>query len=283
MFTVLSEILVASLPLLLASAGALITQLAGVMAVFIDGVINAASFFTLAFGKATGSVAAGILLAMILCTSFTALIAWFTEKARANPFVTGIAMNLFLTGLVSLCSQIMFKTKGVIYTDEVIAVFTQPVASFGRTGAIVPVLIVSGVILWAINHTVWGLRTRCTGRNPQVLVDHGASPAQYRIVAWSAAAALSALAGSLFTLRLSSFVPNISSGKGWIALAAVFLGRDTPWGTVGAVLLFSVAEYLSNNWAQLSFLPQLSPTILLALPYLICLILFIALPQSRRR
>ncbi|MCQ2982869.1 MAG: ABC transporter permease [Treponemataceae bacterium] len=282
MITVISEIIASSLPLLLASTGALVSELAGVMAVFMDGVINAASFITLASGTATGSVTAGILCSLVLCSAFTLLIAWFTEKTRANPFVTGIAMNLFLSGLISLCSQIMYGTKGVIYTEDVIAVFTQDIASWGRIGAILPVAAISALVLWAQNHTVWGLRTRCTGKAPAVLTEHGANPAVYRILAWGTAAALASLAGSLFTLRLSSFVPNISSGKGWLALAAVFLGRGSVWGTIGAVLLFSVTEYLANNWGLIPFLPQVSQTLLLGLPYLVCILLFVIVPARKK-
>ena len=77
------------------------------------------------------------------------------------------------------------------------------------------------------------------------------------------------LAGAYLTLgTVGAFSKNISSGKGFIALAAVIFGRWSPLGALGAALLFGFADALQT---VLSFIgtPVAIPSSFLAmLPYL---------------
>ena len=111
---IILNILVSSVPLLLASAGALVSEYAGVLAVFIDGMINLSAFLTFLFAFWTGSVTAACLLAAFCAIIVALLASYYTEKTKANPFVTGIVLNLFSSGFTSVCSSLVFRTKGVL-------------------------------------------------------------------------------------------------------------------------------------------------------------------------
>ncbi len=74
-------------------------------------------------------------------------------------------------------------------------------------------------------------------------------------------------------------MPNISSGKGWIALAVVFLGHKNIFGVVLATLLFAAAEYASNRLQGLNII---KPAMLLAMPYIFALLLFAVVPSKKR-
>ena len=271
-----------SLPLILAATGALISEYAGVTAVFLDGIINLSAFLSFVFIIMLKNVPAAFFLTLLCSVLFMTLIALYTEKSRSNPFINGIAVNLAASGIISIASTSLFKTKGVVSpailgaSEEIQSLF-EAGKSFLGTGSIVSVsavLFITGIMLF---FSRWGLRTRITGTNADVLSVRGISPAKYRILSWTIAAAFAGAAGTLCMLRLSAFVPNISSGRGWLALASVFLGRKTFAGTILAAVSFSASEYLANNISS----PLISPTVLPALPYIIALLLFYLLGKKK--
>lgn len=281
------QILTNSLPLLFASTGALISEYTGVMAIFTDGMINLSSFLAFAFSVKTGSAAAGCILAALISTAFIILAALFTEKSKANPFITGIGINLLTGGIISVCSISWFGTKGVLSQATISGTSGLPPFAFSLTSvrfAGTPAMLLSALVIaalwWGLKHTYWGLRTRVTGSSGAVLSARGVNPAFYRISAWGTAGVCASWAGILCTLRLSSFVPNVSAGRGWLALAAVFLGRRTMAGTLAAAVVFTAAETAINSISAGNSV--ISPTMLLAIPYLSALLFFAVLPQEKK-
>ncbi|MCR4939548.1 MAG: ABC transporter permease [Treponemataceae bacterium] len=277
----LLNVLLSSVPLMLASAGALISEYAGVLAVFIDGMINLSAFLTFLFTYFTGNAAAACLLACICTAAVTLLTAWCTEKTKANPFVTGIALNLFSTGFTSVCSSSFFSTKGVLSPAILQGKFSFPQAAFSSLSDqtaffafFIPSLLLVLALYPMVKYTKWGLRLVVTGEAPLLLEKKGVNSSFYRSSSWLLAGVFASLAGSILTLRLSSFVPNVSSGRGWIALAAVFLGRRNVFGIIASSLLFTVAGYAADaiqTVAGFSFIP---PSILPALPYIAATVVF---------
>ena len=86
------------------------------------------------------------------------------------------------------------------------------------------------------------------------------------------------MAGIILVLRISSFVPNISSGRGWLALAAVLAGQKKILGIVISILVFSTFEFLATIFqGSVGIIP---PSIMITLPYLIAIIAFILLPSN---
>lgn len=283
--TTILRILINSLPLLFASTGALISEYTGVMAIFTDGIINLSSFLAFACAVKTGSATTGCILAAVISAAFIILAAFFTERTKANPFITGIGINLLSGALISVFSEAWFSTKGVlsagtVSADQVSKVFSPASVQFAGLPSLVISAVVIAVMYHALGHTRWGLRTRVTGSSAAVLSARGVNPAAYRISAWGIAGVCSAWAGILCTLRLSSFVPNVSAGRGWLALAAVFLGRRSLTGTLLAALVFTAAEYAANS--ILAGSTSIPPTVLLAVPYIAALLLFALLPGKNQ-
>ena len=278
---IILNILVSSVPLLLASTGALVSEYAGVLAVFIDGIINLSAFLTFLFAYYTGSTLAACILSALCAAAISVLASMYTEKTESNPFVTGIALNLFSAGFTSVCSSVVFGTKGVLSPAILKANFnfadglfpslsneTSPFALF------IPTLICVLCVYPTVKYTKWGLRLVVAGADSKTLKKKGVNPAFYRCSSWLIAGVFASAAGSVLTLRLSSFVPNISSGRGWIALAAVFLGRRNLFGVIASSLLFTAAGYAADSIqtaAGFSFIP---PSVLPALPYIAATIVF---------
>jgi len=123
-----------------------------------------------------------------------------------------------------------------------------------------------------IYRTPFGLRIRGTGLNAPTITSLGLKPRRYQMAGILISGFTCGLAGAILTLKLSAFVPNITSGRGWIALVVIYLGNKTPWGIVIASFIFGFAESLSN-FAQGAI--NIPADFILAFPYLITVLAMI--------
>lgn len=257
-----------SAPLLLASTGALFSEYAGRLALFLEGMISFSAFLFFALTTATKSAATGFVLTLIICTFIEVIFAYIFEKTRANIFVAAIGLNLFFASLPSMLSSIFYKTRGVI-TSPFFIFPVIPAKIF--TVSICIVLIIVTVLF--LSKTKQGLYLRITGTDEDVLNARGINVQRCKIKAWGFCGFFGAVSGCLLAMRISSFVPNISSGRGWMALAAVFLGNKKPIRMTVMVLIFCTADYLSANIQN--YFPSIPSALLLALPYIVALLLTI--------
>lgn len=255
-----------SCPLLLAAAGSLFTEYTGCLALFMDGLISFCGFLTYTFTVATGSAIAGILLCCLTSVSLCLLFAFIIEKTRANVFIAAIALNLLFGAFTSLFSWLCFETRGVLTSEK----FTFSLGATNAAAIIITVIFITGAVLY-LKKTSGGINFRITGSNADVLLVRGVNPGIYRIASWGIAGAFACLAGSVLSMRICSFVPNLASGKGWLALAAVFMGkRRLPLIALYALIFCGVdfgAVYIQN------FIPNIPSSVVLSLPYIVTLAL----------
>lgn len=266
MILTLYQIAALSIPLLLTSFGALISEYAGRTAVFAEGAVNLGAFLCFALTVKTTSAAAGIILSVSICTVVFYALAHFVEKTGANPFIISLAVNLISGGIISLLSLIMFGTRGILISNEFL--FDAKSARFWTTLAGFFLCALTFALLYA---TKQGLYVRIAADDKDFLEERGISTFRIRNFSWGAAAFFASGAGAVLALRLNSFVPNISSGTGWLSLAAVFLGRKNAGKVSAAVFIFSTSQFVSanlQNWTRFSSVP---PSVLQALPYLVAL------------
>ena len=270
--------LTSAAPLLLASTGALVSEYSGAMAIFLDGLITLSAFFCFAFTIWTKSFLLGIFLAIFAGLSFTALMALLIEKLNANRFLAALALNLIYASLSTTFSSIFFGTRGVL-TNQAFVFLPEKARLITNFFAYLVFL----CIYLLLKHTKTGLYIRICGSDPQVLHAKGINIFKIRLYAWIIAAALGSCAGCIMSIRLSSFVPNISSGTGWTALAAVFLAKKNTAAIAGAVLAFSLTQYGANNLQNIEAFKSLPPSFLLSLPYISALLLILFFPQIQQR
>jgi simple sugar transport system permease protein len=124
------------------------------------------------------------------------------------------------------------------------------------------------------------MRLRASGSSPRSIEALGLSPDSYRFAAALASGAACGLAGASLSLGLGAYVPNISSGRGWMALVAIYLGGRKPAGVLAACLVFAVADSFAN-YAQ-GFL-EVPSDFILAMPYLVTLAALVLGAALRRR
>ncbi|MDX9939895.1 MAG: ABC transporter permease [Sphaerochaetaceae bacterium] len=267
-------------PLLLAAMGGLFTELSGMLNIALEGLMLMGAFSSIVFTYLSGSMIWGVLLGIVATMLLATLLAVVTLNLKSNVFITGLATNLLASGLTIVLSFRLFGNKGVVVFDRIGSLprWDIPLVSdIPVLGAMIsghsPFVYLSWVLLalssWVLYKTPFGLRLRAAGLHEKTLVSLGLSPSAYRFIAFLVSAFACAIAGAVLTLNLGAFVPNITSGKGWIALVVIFLGQKKPLGLLGASLVFGFADAFSN-YAQGAW--NVPADFILAIPYLFTLL-----------
>lgn len=278
-------------PVLLAAIGGMMTELAGMLNIALEGLILTGAFFSVVFAAYTGSLAAGLVMGVAASMLAAFIYGFITLKLKANIFITGLAVNLLAVGVTTIISFHFFGTKGVLSFAELprLPVFNAgfmngiPVIGdilFGHN-----ILVYAGWLIvlaawFTVYKTPYGFRLRGTGSNASAMKAIGLKPSTYKISAVVISGLTCGLAGAVLTLNLGAYVPNISSGRGWIALVVIYLGAKNPYGIFLAAFLFGLAESFSN-YAQ-GFL-DIPADFILAFPYLITVAAMIIMSALRRR
>jgi simple sugar transport system permease protein len=278
-------------PLLLAASGGLVTELAGMLNIALEGLLLAGAFSALAAAYYTGSFAAALAAGICASLALSAILALTTLRLRSNIFITGLAANLLAGGLTVVLSQYFFGTRGVVLLRGAERLPVLQIPLIGK----IPVIgvLVSGhslytygswlllFILWiALYKTPFGYRLRACNKNPEALASLGIKPDTYRFTAFLISGFCCGIGGSYFSLNLGAFVPNMTAGKGWIALVVIFLGGRRPAGILAAAFIFGLAETFSN-YAQGSF--KAPADFILALPYLLTFLAMVFVSITAKR
>jgi simple sugar transport system permease protein len=272
-FSFLKSALTIMIPVFFAALGGLFPALAGTLNIALEGLLAAGAFSSLTVFYFSGSAAAAVISAVFTGIALSALQTLAVFKLRANLFISGLAINLFSSGLCIVLSDKIFSTKGVITADNAHGSLT--------------LFIILGIILllaaWiTIYKTPFGYRLRACDKNSDALTSLRIKPEIYQTAALLISGFFCGIGGSFLSLNLGVFVPGISAGKGWIALAVIFLGMRKPFGILAAAFVFSLAECFSNYAQGFWSIPA---GFILAFPYVITLtvlILVSILPKYKK-
>lgn len=275
-------------PFLLASIGGLFTELAGALNIALEGMMLTGAFFAVLGVHVSGSLLFGLFLGVSAGLAMAALFSVTSFSLKANIFVVGLGTNLLALGFVQIVSEGVFGTKGVIRLTRTLGRVELPfIHSFpvlgdllsGHTVITYSAWLLALIAWYVIRHTPFGLALRSAGLDSSVLHIRGKNPVTYRWSALLISGAFSGLAGSAISLGLGAYVPNISSGRGWIALVAIYLGYRRPIGVAIACVVFAGAELFANSAQGWIGLP---PTITLSFPYFITVISLIAVALGKK-
>jgi simple sugar transport system permease protein len=269
-------------PFLLAAIGGLFTELSGMLNIALEGLMLIGAFFSVVFAGLTGSLVLGILLGVASAVLAAALFGAVSLNLKANVFISGLATNLLASGLTVVLAFQLFGNKGVV-RFQIARLPNLFIPVLARIPILGELLIGHDVLVYfswlivvlaalVIYRTPFGLRLRGTGLGAATIASLGLRPWRYQMAGILISGFTCGLAGAILTLKLSAFVPNITSGRGWIALVAIYLGNKTPWGIVVASFVFALAESVSN-FAQGTI--NIPADFILAFPYLITVVAMI--------
>lgn len=259
-----------AIPLALAGLGGVFSERSGVINIGLEGMMLTGAFTAVVVTNFSANPWLGILAAIIIGI-FLGLIHGITcITFKANQIVSGVAINLFASGITVFFSWLLFNET------QIMAKISLPIwglsipnqgegSSFLRSIIIIfahhSPLVYLTIIIFILSHliifrTPFGLRLRSVGEYPQAADTMGVNVIKIRYIAVMTSGALAGLAGSFLSLEQAHFfVKEISGGRGFIALAAMIFGKWTPFGTAGAALLFGFGEALAIRLQSVTAVP----------------------------
>jgi len=198
----------------------------------------------------------GVLAGVLTGVVISALHAALSISLMVDQIVSGFVINILALGITGVffkgfLQEASVAGPGVLPTWHIPLLSSIPAIGpilFVHQPITYAMLIAIVVIQFVLFRTVWGLRTRAVGEHPLAADTVGINVYWVRYVAVILSGGLAGLGGTYFSLQqIGQFLPNMTGGRGFIALAAMIFGKWKPLGAFYACLLFAGAEALSGR------------------------------------
>jgi general nucleoside transport system permease protein len=262
--TIVSSTLRVSTPLILCALAGTLSERAGVIDLGLEGKMLATAFAAASAAAASGSIVLGFAAAIALGLALSMLHGFACVSHRGDQVVMGMAITMTAAGLTVVLGIAWFSQGGQTpaLPDSVrldrwgtgVAeslrglplVGTFLAALFGHTLLVYFAFALVALVWWLLYRTRLGLRLRAAGENPAMVDAAGVSVLGLRYLALAGNGVLTALAGCYLVLALNpQFIPNMTAGRGYMALAAMIFGKWHPVGALLACLLFGFLDAAS--------------------------------------
>ena len=271
--------------LVLPAIGGVISERSGVVNIAMEGMMLTGAYVGVMTALATQNVFLGVLGAMVAGGLMALIHAIVSINFKADQTVSGIAINIAALGLTNYLLTVQTQGQGVPSLHGNLRI---PLVNWGPLAQIPfigPVFFQQNVIFYVaivilvgmhflLFRTNVGLRIRAVGEHPQAADTAGVNVRLVRYLCVVSSGLLSGLAGAFLSLGIAGiFNPNMTAGRGFIALAAMIFGKYTPFGAAGACVLFGLGDALSTRLQSTG----VSANILSTLPYVLTLIALVGL------
>ena len=268
-------------PLILGALCGIMCERAGIVNVAIEGQMLVAAFTAAVVGSTTKSITFAIIGAVIAGVLMAAMLAVFAIKYLVDHVVLGVVINLFASGLTGfLFDQLVRPNSAELNSAPTMKSLEIPLLSeipflgpvlFSQT-VLVYIAVVAVVVAWfVLFKTTWGLRIRSVGEHPKAADTVGISVYGIQWGSVLFGGVFAGLGGAFFTVgSIGAFNKDITVGNGFIALAAVIMGR---WHPVFAAIIALFFGFVTQMATQLQTLSTPMPSqFLLMLPYVATII-----------
>ncbi len=222
-------------PILYTCMGGLFSERSGIINIALEGFMLVGAFAGAVITLQTGNVYFGFFGAALVSLLFSLIYGVAVIWGRANQVVAGTAMNLLALGCIPILLKFLYESAG-----------GSPAIPMENRFLYFPLVFVwvVGIFTWWIFHrTALGLWLSFAGENPKALEAAGIRVNKIRFFAVAMSGAFSGLGGATLSLCLSSsYSNNMVAGRGYMALAALILGKWKPAYAVIACLFFGVMD-----------------------------------------
>lgn len=272
--------LTAAVLLLLPALGGVISERSGVTNIAMEGMMLTGAFFSVVADLVWHNPWLATLVALIAGGLMALIHAVVSIQFRADQIVSGIAINIFAAGLTVFLVNRIYGFQDIGHVGPADGLPYIDIHGLDRipfVGTVIfdqnIVVYIALILLVAIHivlfRTRLGLRIRAVGEHPQAADTAGLNVFAIRYGAVITSGVLSGLAGAFLAIGVSNtFVPNMTGGRGYIALAAMIFGKWTPFGAFVACLIFGLGQAIYDN----NSIIHVSPYLLSMLPYLLTLV-----------
>ncbi|WP_062302058.1 ABC transporter permease [Demequina subtropica] len=272
----LTSSLFLAVPLVFGALAGTLCERSGIINIAIEGQLLAGAFLAALVASMVGNAYVGLIAAPVAGALVGLLLAIFATKYWVNQIVVGVVLNMLVVGLTSFFFSTVMTENGDL--NQALGMAKLPIPLLSSIPILGPVLFNQNLLVYILYVTVavlqvmlfksrWGLRVRAVGEHPKAADTVGINVNRTRVRNTVLGGAIAGLGGAFFTVASGlAFGKEMTSGKGYIALAAMILGRWSPRGALAAALLFGFADALR---AQLGAIGSPIPSQFLAMfPYI---------------
>ena len=265
-----------SIPIVLGALAGVLCERAGVVNIAIEGQLLFGAFAGAIVASASHSLYLGLLAAAAAGALLGLILGLFAIRYAVNQIVVGVVLNVLATGLTGyLYDRVLVKYQNTLNSPGVFGRIQIPLLA--KIPILGPVLFDSSIFLYltyailillqvGLFRTRWGLRVRAVGEHPVAAETVGIRVLGIRYVNVILGGIVAGIGGAYLTIgSVGPFGKDVSSGKGFIALAAVIFGRWTPIGSLIGALLFGFADAVQNILSVLG--TSIPSDFLLMIPY----------------
>ncbi len=299
-FALLAATLRLSTPLILGSLSGIWSERSGIINIAIEGIMLTGAFTgymvaqktaesaTWMVGPFHGNLVLGVVAACIAGAVLGLVHAFWSLKFRTDQIISGTAINILAIGLTAYLLRLVFDVGGSEKLENTLPALLSFTLQ-GKHGEVAvqftPIMLAALALVvlshFALFKTPWGLRTQACGEHPTTVRTLGMSVEFIRYCNLALSGAIAGLAGAFLTLeQIGQFNENMTSGKGFIALAVMIFGRWKPFMAFAAALFFGLADagqVLLQTWGI-----QIPSEFLEMLPYVLTLVALMGLVGRTR-
>ncbi len=237
LFSLLMSSLRVAVPLLFAAYGGLISERSGVIQIALEGFLLIGALTAAILAHYTGSPWLGVLAGACAGIFLAGVMGFFVLALKVDQIIAGTAINLLAFGTAPFVTKVLFDSTGSSPALPIESRFT--VAPMFLAAAL------SVLMSYWFYQTRSGLVVQFAGEAPQALEVAGTSVLKTRWKSLLACGALAGIGGATLSTYLSSaYSPNMTGGRGFIALAALIFGRWKPLPTLLACFFFGFTDAL---------------------------------------
>jgi len=279
--SLLQNTLADSIPLILGAMAGCMGERSGVINIAIEGQLLLGAFTAAVVASAVGVLWLGLISGSLAGGLVGLVLALFAIRYLVDQIILGVVLNLLISGLTGYMYDRLLVPDANTYNNA--STFSAlKVPGLGDIPIIGPIFFDSTVFLYityaaiifvqvGLFSTRWGLRVRAVGEHPTAADTVGIKVLGIRYGNIIMGGLLAGIGGAYLTIgSVGTFNKDMSSGLGYIALAAMIFGRWTPLGATAAALFFGFTEALQSFMGSISV--PISPFLLGMLPYVATII-----------
>jgi general nucleoside transport system permease protein len=284
-----------AMPTALAAVGEAFSERAGVLNLGLEGMMLTAALAAFVGEYYTGSAAVGVLAGVAAGAVLAALKAFLSVYLKTDQVINGIAIVIFGQGITAFAYERLFR--GLQVSPQVPPLHKLSIPGLASIPGVGPVLFDQNVLFYIslamvigvwllLFRTKFGLLARAVGESPIAADSVGIHVDRVRWLALLVCGAMAGLGGAVLIVGdINLFSPNVTAGRGWVAIALVIFGRWNPLIVFGGALLFGMTDALQLSIQAVSggthaVVPY---EFFQALPYLLTLTVMVVATVAARR
>jgi len=285
----LTAMIATGTPLLFGALGEVMAERSGVLNLALEGSMLAGALISFLVAWRTHHLWLGLLVGAIAGVAVALVMAFLCVSLLTNQVVTGTVLNILALGVTNF---VYAQVAGTALSPPHVSLFPNVVipglSHLRFIGPVLfqnPLLVYIAILLvpasgWFLYHTRGGLALRATGEDPRAVASVGMSVLRIRYLAVLYAGLMAGIGGAYLVLgQVGFYTPNVTAGRGFVAIAIVVFGRWNPYRILGAAAFFGATEALQERLQALGI--SLPAQFLLMLPYLLVVVALLVSIRGR--